>query len=276
LKKPLKTDNLIAISFLAAALFIGCGKESSNRDFVARVNKSYLTKEDLKSVSDSAVANSLFRNEVIRNWVNRELLFQRAVKEGITKSAEYLRLIEESKKELAASMMIRKFYDDQTPESDDDSLQSYFAANSNLFRLNNQGFLLNRLNFSSEDKAIQFRTTVIESDWNKASNVFKKDASLIITNMVFDEPELHPASLLRIVIELDPKEISIVISLGNDEYAVIQLLEKFPEGSIPPFEFIKDKVSSRYIADKKEQLFKNYLEDLYSHNDIEIKKSGVK
>ena len=257
-------------------MIIGCGKESPKRDFIARVNKSYLTKENLNSVSDSVKTNNLYSSEVIRNWVNRELLFQMAEKEGITKSAEYLSLIEESKKELAASLMIRKFYENKTLDIDDDSLESYFAANNNLFRLNNEGYLINRINFTNEDKAIQFRTTVIESDWNKASNVFKKDAAVIYNKVLYDEPEFHPAGLLRIVKELDPKEVSIVVSTGDNAYTVVQLLEKYSEGSVPPLEVIKKKVSSRYIADKKEQLFKNYLEDLYSHNEIEIKKSGVK
>ena len=121
MKKPLKTDNLFIVFFLAAALLTGCGKESPNRDFIARVNKSYLSKDDLNSVSDSAPSN-IYKDEEVRNWVNRELLFQMAEKEGITKSAEYLKLIEDSKKELAASLMIRKFYDSKTPDIDDDSL----------------------------------------------------------------------------------------------------------------------------------------------------------
>ena len=276
MKKLLKTNNLIVVFFFAAALLSGCGKESPKKDFIARVNKSYLTKEDLKSISDSGETNTLYRDEIIRNWVNRELLFQMAEKEGITKSSEYLNLIEDSKKELAASLMIRKFYESKTPEVEDDSLDSYFASSKDIFRLNNEGYLINRINFNNEDKAIQFRTTVIESDWNKASNVFKKDASSIVTKTLFYEPELHPAALLRIVRELDPKEVSIVVNTGDNAYTVIQLLEKFTEGSVPPLEVIKDKVSSRYIADKKEELFKSYLEDLYSRNDIEIKKTGVK
>jgi len=62
-------------------MITGCGKESPKGDFIARVNKSYLTKENLNSVSDSVKTNKLYSSEVIRNWVNRELLFQMAEKE---------------------------------------------------------------------------------------------------------------------------------------------------------------------------------------------------
>jgi hypothetical protein len=114
--------------------------------------------------------------------------------------------------------------------------------------------------------------TVIESNWNKASNVFKKDATKLILNGLFDEPEIHPAGLLRIVEGLDPKEISIVVNTGDNNYSVVQLIEKYQKGTIPPLDIIKDKVLSTYISDKKEMQFSDYLEKLYSQNDIEIKK----
>lgn len=193
MKKLLRT-NLFILFFLAAVLYTGCGKESPNKDFIARVNKSYLTKEYLNSVSNSATPNPLYRSELIRNWVNRELLLQMAEKEGITKSDEYLNLLEDSKKELAAALMIKKFYEDKTPEVNDDSVEAYFVSHNDYFRINNEAVLINRITFTNEDKAIQFRTTVIESDWNKASNVFKKTQLRLII-----KPYMMSSNFIRLV-----------------------------------------------------------------------------
>jgi hypothetical protein len=272
LSKLLKTNNLILTLVSAAAIFTGCGKETPQRDFVAKVNNTYLSKEDLQTMIDSVPGNNQFRSEIIRNWVNRECLYQQAVKEGILKSNEYQKIIEDSKKELAAALMLKKFYEDKETSIDDKSLETYFVSHNDQFRLNNEAYLLNRINFTNEDKAIQFRTTVIESNWNKASNVFKKDASKIILNVMYDEFEIHPAGLLRIVEELDPKEISIVVNTGESNYSVVQLIEKYRKGTIPPLDIIKDKVSAMYISNKKEMQFREYLEGLYSQSDIEIKK----
>jgi hypothetical protein len=251
---------------------MGCGKETPQRDFVAKVNNTYLSKAELQTIIDSVPGSNQFRSEIIRNWVNRECLYQQAVKEGILKSDEYQKIIEDSKKELASVLMLKKFYDDKETSIDDKSLGSYFESHNDLFRLNNEAYLLNRINFTNEEKAIQFRTTVIESNWNKASNVFKKDASKVILNELFDELEIHPAGLLRIVGELDPKEISIVVNTGDNNYSVVQLIEKYQKGTIPPLDVIKDKVSKMYISNKKEMQYNDYLEQLYSQNDIEIKK----
>jgi hypothetical protein len=271
LSKLLKTNNLIITLVSAATLFTGCGKETPQRDFIAKVNNTYLSKEDLQIMIDSVPGSNQFRSEIIRNWVNRECLYQQAVKEGILKSNEYQKIIEDSKKELAAAMMLKKFYEDKETSIDDKSLETYYVSHNDLFKLNNDAYLLDRINFTNEDKAIQFRTTVIESNWNKASNVFKKDASRIILNTLVDEIEIHPAGLLRIVEELDPKEISIVVNTGDNNYSVVQLIEKYSKGTIPPLDVIKDRVSSIYISEKKEIQFSKYVEGLYSQNDIEIK-----
>jgi hypothetical protein len=271
LRKLLKANNFIIILVSAAALITGCGKETQKRDFVAKVNNSYLSKEDLQTIIDSIPGSNQFRSEIIRNWVNRECLFQQAVKEGILKSDEYQRIIEDSKKELASALMLKKFNEGKEISIDDRDLGIYFASHNDFFRLNNESYLLNRIIFSNENKAIEFRTTVIESNWNKASNVFKNDASKIILNKLYNEFDIHPAGLLRIVKELDPKEISIVFNTGEDNFSVVQLIEKYNAGTIPPLDVIKDKVSAMYIANKKEMLINDYLEGLYSQNDIEIK-----
>jgi len=272
LSKLLRISNLIIVLVSAAALYTGCSKETPQKDFVARVNNSYLSKEDLQTIIDSIPGNNHFRSEIIRNWVNRECLYQQAVKEGILKSREYQKIIEDSKKELASALMLKKFYEDKETSIDDKSLDSYFSSHADLFKLNNDAFLLNRINFANEEQAIQFRITVIESNWNKASNVFKKDVINMISNELYDEFEIHPAGLLRIVKELDPKEISIVVNTNENNYSVVQLIEKYPNGTIPPLNIIKDKVSRMYISSKKEIQFNEYLEGLYSQNDIEIKK----
>jgi hypothetical protein len=272
LRKLLRINNLIITLVSAAALITGCGKETPQRDFVAKVNNTYLSKEELQTIIDSVSGNNQFRSEIIRNWVNRECLYQQAVKEGILKSGEYLKIIEDSKKELASALMLKKFYEDKEPSIDDKSLEYFYVSHKDLFKLNNDAYFLKRINFTNEDKAIQFRTTVTESNWNKALNAFKKDASNIITDRLYDEFEIHPAGLLRIVQELDSKEISIIVNTGDNNYSVVQLIDKYQKGTIPPLDIIRNKVSMMYISYKKEMMFNEYLEKLYSQNDIEIKK----
>ena len=69
-----------------------------------------------------------------------------------------------------------------------------------------------------------------------------------------------------------PGEISVVIETEENKFAVMQLEEKFNKGIIPPFEVIKEKVKERYQVIKNKEFIQNYIEELISDYDVEIKR----
>ena len=266
--------NWSIIVFTAAFVYYGCGKETPQTNFVARVNNSYLTREDLAKMIDTSNASNFYRNEVIRNWINKEVMYQEAVKKGILKESEYNRLIENSRRELAASMLLRKYYEDEKISYEPEELEEYYNQHQEEFRRFYDSYLINRAVFNDEDKAVRFRTMVQESNWEKAINVFKNDPSLINsgTNELLYDYEIHPAQLIGIISGLNPGEVSIVINIESEKsFCVVQDVQKFDKGSIPPFQLIKAFVEKRFVAQKKENLMKSYIKELYSNNEIEIR-----
>ena len=268
---PIKWNIIILI---AASFFYGCGKVTTQPNFVARVNNSYLTKDDLAKIIDTSNTSNFYRNEVIRNWINKEVMYQEALKQGILKGSEFNRLIENSKRELAASMLLQKYYEDEKVSYEPEELEEYYNQHQEEFKRFYDSYLLNRAVFGDEDKAVRFRTMVQESNWGKALNVFKSDPSIITmsTNELLYDYEIHPPPLLRIVPGLNPGEVSIVINIETEKsYIIVQEVQKFVKDSVPPFHLIKPFVEKRFIAQKKEDLIKSYIKELYSNNEIEIR-----
>jgi hypothetical protein len=272
LKKHLKISLGLAVLLFAAAVLSGCGKEKTKKDFVARVNNAYLTKDELAAMIDTG-SSSTYKSEIIRNWINKELLYQEAEKKGILKDAEFNRLLDNSKKELAAALLVQNYYRDQKINYDSKEAENYFEDHKNDFRLSSDSYLINLIKFSDEDKAVRFRNTVLESNWEKALNLFRGDTSIVSSRSgaLMAEYQVHPASLLRIITALEPNELSIVLNYEPDKYAVVQEINKYPENSIPPFEAVKDEAGRRYVQEKKEKIIRSYIQDLYSNNDIEVK-----
>lgn len=266
---------LTKIFFLAGVLAIAaCSKEQKKDDFVARVNDSYLTREDFASLADTSNLNSAQKEQLIKKWIYQEVLFQEAAKEGITKDKDYLNIIKKSSYELAAAMLIEKYESSEEINYSDDDLINYYESDKNYFRLNSDSYQLNKVSFSSEDKAIKFRRLALDSDWKKALNVFVSDSSLIknAESVFVEENNIYPTQLSRIIKDFYPDEISIVIAEKPGYYSIVQLLNKYNRQSVPPFEIIKSKVEKRFTAEKKKLLVEEYLKDLYSQNEIEIKK----
>ncbi len=258
---------------LTAALIGGCGKEQREKDYLARVNDSYLTKDNLASVVDSGYGKNLYRNEIVRNWINEELLYQEAKNSGILKNKDFLRVKIESEKRLAVTFLINKLFQEEQLTIEPSEVKDYFDKHRDNFKLFHNAFLVNLVQFDDEDRAISFRNEAFSNGWQKSAELFNGDSNIVSienTKLVY-EYELQPADLIRVIRELLPGEISIVINDGMGNYFIVQLLEKYEQGSIPPYEVINDLVRDRYVASKKEQFIKNYVQDLYSKNDIEVR-----
>ncbi len=265
--------NPISIILLTAFIFGGCSKESPKKNFIARVNDSYLTRDDLARLITSDSLNNFYRSEVIRNWINQELLYQAAIKKGIIKDDEFNRLIEDAKRKLASSMFLQKYYEDEKVEYDPSEVENYYNQHKDDFKRFYNSYFINTIIFNKEDEAIKFRATVLESNWDKALNVFKSDSSIIQSkqNELLYDYQIHPVTLFRVVSDLDPGEVSIVLNINSGQFAVVQEIDKYNQGTIPPYNVIKPVVESRFIAQKKDEMLSNYMKELYSNNEIEVR-----
>ncbi len=273
MKKLLKTQNKLFLLVLAAAVISGCGKEQPEKEYIARVNNSFFTKNDLVSIVDSGYGKNLYRNEIVRNWINEELLYQEAKSSGILENEDFLRTKNESEKRLAVTFLVNKLFREEQLAIEPSEVKDYFDKHRDNFKLFHNAFLVNLVEFDDEDRAISFREEAFSSGWEKSADSFENDSNLVsIRNTaLLYEYELQPADLVRVMRELLPGEISIVINDGMGKYFIVQLLEKYERGSIPPYEIIDDLVRDRYVASKKEQFIKKYVQDLYSKNDIEVR-----
>lgn len=270
--KKLLNKNNIVIGFLTAVIFVSCGEEKPKDGYLARVNDTYLSAEEFENLSKLSSLKGKFREEIIRQWIEKELLYQEAKSEGITDEVEYKRIIENSRKELAASFLLKKIIDDASFNFETEDVKKFYENNKQLFTSRQKTFLINKVEFEDEDQAIQFRTTAVESDWYKAVNAFSGDSVFLssVINSLFTENDFFSARSFRLVNGLSANEISIVFENENHHYEVLQLLQSYETGELMPFEAARNIVEAEYLAVKREEIIDAYLKDLYSNNEIEI------
>ena len=270
--RHLKKSRIKSVVFLAVILLTGCEQKQQKTNYVARVNDSYLTAEELAAMVDTNSSNTFFRNEVIRNWINRELLYQQAMKEGILQEKKYKRILDKSEKELAGVLLLDKYGKNEKIIIEPRDLTKYYKKNLEDFKVEEDSYLLNIIHFSNENRAIEFRSLLLDSDWQKALNVFNNDSTIIgfSSNSLMRETDIYPVMLLRVVKRLYPLEISIVITERPGYYTVAQVLNKYAKNSVLPFDIVKSEIEKRYIAERKKVTVENYIKELYSDYEIEV------
>jgi len=271
-KMLLSRNRIIEGIIFPLFIFGACTQPEKPDSYVARVNNSYLTETEFSELVDSQTVSEKTKTLIIKNWVKQEILLQEAVKKGITESNEFKRTVENSRRQLASSLVLQDFAASSRPVVTNEELQNYYNENKSSFRIPFNAYYLNRINFSDSEAAIMFRTELMINGWTLALNKFSNDSSLINfeSAILISEQNIYPIRLLRTLEGLYPLEISIVIPDDRGYYTVVQLLDKYSAQSSPPFEAVKTEVERRYKAALTELAIENYINDLYSLSEIEI------
>ena len=264
--------NSFFLSVLVTIFFFGCNKEPETKKYFARVNDAYLTEEDVSEL-DSLFEKGFSRNELIKKWIEKELLYQEAIKTGIADNEDFNRIINNSRRELASSMLLNSYLEANIKKPNNSQLQEFYGAHKSEFKIEENVYVFNSASFDNENAAVKFRTKLIESSWEEVSENYAEEKSLVElkTGKTLTEAEIYPIKLLSLIEVLNPGEVSIVLEENAAKYTVVKLMQIFRKGSNPPFEIIRDEIEARYIADKREQIYNEYIEELYSNNEIEIK-----
>jgi hypothetical protein len=272
-RKLLKNSFLFLILLLSFT-FIKCSKEEKEAKSVVKVNNSVLTEEDIERALSSSNNFGKFREEFIQNWIETEILYDEAVDDGILDDKEFKSIIEQSKKKLAASMYLDKILSDKVKEPTNDELLDYYETKQEDFRLTDESFRINIAEFNNFDKAVRFRTMLLESGWNRSASAFRDDVSLVFAynDVVKSGYMLQPQILSKNLYNLMPGEVSIVLELEPSKFTVVQLVEKLGKGSVPPFEAIKEKLKRQYLVLKNKEFITDYINNLVEDHNVEIKR----
>ncbi len=166
---------------------MSCEQQAPNVDAVARVNDSYLSKEELDLAMPKGLPagdSLLYRNNFIKMWATKELLLEKArinvddregdIKE-LVRNYEQELLIEKYKKAL-----LQQELDTLITEAD---YNDYYEANKNVYRLNEELVQLKYIHFSND-----------LSDKKDVIKLFKSNNSEDLEELIARELEFYSFS----------------------------------------------------------------------------------
>lgn len=264
--------SLQLLSFTLITLIAACSEEQKSEKIVVKVNESVLTKTMLDSALAAKANSAKLKDEFINDWIETEVLYQEAVKDGVLDEDDFVTLLNRSKKELAGIFYIKKLLSENEQTPDEDEIAKYFNDYKDDFRLKDDLYKLNFLRVKAFDKAVQVRSKIIESSWDKAKDFFRTDSTLSFSSENLYRNELQSAILLRIVNSLMVNETSIVLEIEPGMFSVVQLAAKYPVDSIAPYEIEKENAKNRLIVLKQKEFVKEHIKKLVEEHNLEIER----
>ena len=261
-------------------------KEKDNRIPIARVNNSYLYKDDITNIITEGISSNdstIFVNNYINRWASQQLLIDgAAINLSEEKQKDYDRLVNQYRKDL-----ISKAYMEALIKKNIDTLvsleeaQEFYNANKGNFRLNEELIQFRYIHvdenisdlkditkrfksFDEEDKmvldsiSVQFRNySLNDSIWVKVNQVINKIPAVTIQNK---------NQLLK-----KSNFIQLKDSLG---LYLMQINDVLLRNEMAPLQYIKSTINQIVVNRRKLDLVKQLEKDI-TKDAIENKKFEI-
>ena len=267
-----KQNNYILYIVLLLSL-LSCGTEKKQKEIiVAEVGDSKLTENQLTQMLEVNYSSTENKEEIVRNWVETELLYQAADENKLLTENDFNKIIKQSEKKLAASYAIAKYLSSSNEKISNTKLANYFKSHKDDYLLPVDSYILNYIRFSDEKDAIKFRSKVLLKDWQLATvevennkNVEKKYVAKLVK-----VTEIQSKKMLRVLKELRIRETSIVIQTELSSFVVVQLIEKLKKNTVPKLKYIEEDVRTIYEAQINKEKVRNYINKLTTQKNVKV------
>jgi peptidyl-prolyl cis-trans isomerase C len=266
---------LLLFSFFLSGCSAKKEKTESHERIYARVNNVLLTESDLKALVPGDVYDKMtemHKNEIVKEWVKNEVLYQEALKQNIDNDPVISRILENSKRNLLVNELLeRVFTDIKTPA--DDVLRKYYNEHKDYFVLLDDEYRIRYALFDSRDNVDDFwRKVKLGGSFSDLAQKMSKDPSfqnggdLGMVSEEMLEPEVWKAIIVTYK-KLGLVKISDPFSVSGG-WACLIVDEIYEQGSVKPFEAVRDQVEEMYIVEKREEIKNEFIDKLTKNAKI--------
>ncbi len=262
-------------ALLASALLIS----ANAGDVVATVGKVAITKSDINTMlKNQGISfdkiNKKQQEQLVKKLIERELLFDAAQKAGIEKDEKYLKLLENTKKDLAIRTWMDKIYE-RTLISDSEA-NKYYQDNKEMFKVPEQVHARHIL-VKSEKEANDIINQLKELKGDKLKEKFIELAKTKSTgpsgskggDLGFFGKGQMVKEFQDAAFALKKGEITVKPVKTQFGYHIIYVEDKKPAG-VAPFEKVKKSI----MAKMRQEQFKKAVDDTISKEKKSMKVSN--
>lgn len=274
------SNNGICCLFILVSITIlsNCTAEKVEQpeSYIARVGDKFLTKKDLLEYSAGDYKRSFITDEYIRHWVEKNVLLQSALEEGIEQDEAFIGLTESAYEQLLVKYFIENYLIDEIAQPDIKELKEYYESNRNKFEIKNDIYILNLAEFETREAALGFVRTG-DKDFRKRIRKVENENVNVRSwlNERYDEFDFPDKVLFDAVKYLNASEYSNIIVQEQNKFLVVQLVNKINKRSAGNFDLIADYIKDIYVAEKKQLALDKLIERLYDNYEIEIKRDQI-
>lgn len=251
----------------------GCDRKS-DPDVLARVGDAELTRKDAMDVLDTTAGSADAQlGRIVNAWVNTELIYQEAKRQGVEDSEEFKRTLNDARKQIANQTFLEQYLASDSASITESTLRDYFKAHSEEFPLHEDMIKLNLVGLKSRERASAFAASVSQGvSWKSAMAGLRRESAEVtssITESYVTQKTLFPAELWKVASGLAMHEVSIPVRTSQG-YIVVQSLGMAKQGKPASFDLARDEVRQRVEIELGRKRYEDLLGTLRQQYDVQI------
>lgn len=263
---------------LLVVLIAGCGRGDDSETPVARFDGEAVTLDKMVARMDSARGMSQAQvAEYARRWINDEILYREAARQGLDNSEEVKARVDEVRRQLAINALLqREVYTNQSAENSPEEVAAYYADHSREFVLTTDVVLASSVLFRDREAASSFRTTVLRgTSWNEALVRMVSDpqrassVSARVDSTYFSQSTLLPVELWRVASAATKPEPSFPVAT-NDGFYVLCVWKTSRQGQVADQTYVEREIRNRLTIERRRRAYNGLLERLRSRHTVEL------
>ena len=262
------------VTFGLVLLLLASCSEKAEDSYIVRVGDFFLTESMINDSIGENKENKVFREELIRKWIEKRIIYLSAVDKGILESEKYSKLVNDAKIEIANAIVVRELIEKNSQNVSTQELEKYYVENISEFKLGAERFKYSQISFSNKRIAKKFRRKLVSNNWENIVEEFSNnDALLFSTQNNFEY--IYNILPMRVRIELNrlkENSVSGVIETSQGIFTILQLVKSYEKNDVPEFHEIERDIKEKYIAKNRKEIYNNYIKQLYSEYSSEIER----
>ena len=214
--------------------------------------------------------------EYVTHWVNTQLIYQEAKRQGIQNSAELKRRLLDADRQITTQTFL-----EQQVYSDSDGigrpqLREYFDNHASEFIITEDFIRLRVIAFNGRERASRFSAAVSRgTTWQQAqTDIFRdssafSDVTVSRSEQYYTKQTLSPPELWKVAMSLNANEVSFPIN-SSVGFFIIQALSFVPKGSAAEFELVREEVYQRVTIENRRRRYEDLLGNLRKRYHVEV------
>lgn len=250
-------------------------KAAGSSPVVARANGSTLTLEELDRMIPPEYSEYYSledRKALLNRWVQTELIYQEAVKQGIDQEPDILSKVDEFRRLLLENEILNRELGARINVTSEE-IKAYYDENSDFFLRDKDEVRISQIVVDSlavaaelwerlEGDKSQFADLAREYSLDK-SGTSDGDVGYYAIDELIDP-------LRKAVVSLKVGELSPVVSVPGYGYFIVTVTDRKGQGTMKALEDVESEIRDILMVNKEEEERKKWMEGLVARNEVVI------